>query len=240
MDDALAAAAAAGAAAATTIAAIPATGQAAVAAAVNPNPDPSRGGDVAATRELSPRAPRQARAGPGPVGEASRLAEAAQLGEPTRRPGFGTLPTDPPWEGVPVRGPVVRRPVVALPPDLLSDEDGNEPPPTDSDLDDAAVAGPPDVPTGPARSALLDERHPTRRSRWVAPRGAEALDDDADADAATAATADAATAGAAAGAARAAAGRPSTRGAAAAAPNADDGANATTGRRVRRRTGGDS
>jgi speckle-type POZ protein len=89
MDDALAAAAAAGAAAATTIAAIPATGQAAVAAAVNPNPDPSRGGDVAATRELSPRAPRQARAGPGPVGEASRLAEAAQLGEPTRRPGFG-------------------------------------------------------------------------------------------------------------------------------------------------------
>ena len=235
MDDALAAAAAAGAAAATTIAAIPATGQAAVAAAVNPNPDPSRGGDVAATRELSPRAPRQARAGPGPVGEASRLAEAAQLGEPTRRPGFGTLPTDPPWEGVPVRGPVVRRPVVALPPDLLSDEDGNEPPPTDSDLDDAAVAGPPDVPTGPARSALLDERHPTRRSRWVAPRGAEALDEDADADAATAG---AATAGAAAGAARAAAGRPSTRGAAAASP--DDSANATTGRRVRRRTGGDS
>ena len=48
-----------------------------------------------------------------------------------------------------------------------------------------------------------------------------------------------ATAGATAGGARAAAGRPSTRGAAATSP-ADDGANATTGRRVRRRTGGDA
>jgi hypothetical protein len=66
------------------------------------------------------------------------------LGEPTRRPGFvgrpspnpgqidafGTLPTDPPWEGVPVRGPVVRRPAAVLPPGALSDEYGNEPPPT--------------------------------------------------------------------------------------------------------------
>ena len=171
------------------------------------------------------------------------------MGEPTRRPGFvgrpnpnprqidayGRLPTDPLWEGVPVRAPAVRYPAAVLPPGALSDEDGDEPPPTDSDLDDAVAAGPPDVPTGPARSALLDERHPTRRSRWVAPRGAEALDEDAHA-----ATAGAATAGAAAGAARAAAGRPSTRGAAATSPNADDGANATTGRRVRRRTGGDA
>ena len=191
---------AAAAAAAATAAAFPASGQAAAAV---PVPDPTRGGVGAVVWEQNPRVPlpsvAAARASRGAVGVASGRAEPVQ--PPV------TVPADSPGDGVPARARVGVSDGV--------DNDGDELPPTDSDLDDAGVTIPPDARPGPARSALLDERHPTRRSRVrrIVSRGAagEPADD----------------AGANAGATEA-------------APDAEDGANATTGRRVRRRTGGES
>ena len=251
---------------AASAAAAAAAGQAAAAAAAaSPDPDPSRGDVVAATREQSPRVSRPA----GLASEASRRAESVRLGlsirPPTSRvgraPHWETMRAlDAAREGSGPVGPSSASPGDALggfdggipterlprlteraparsrrsPEDSHLDDDGDEPPPTDSDLDDVGAAIPPGAPRA---TAFLDARHPARRSRAAAPRGAAApIEDDAeDADEAAGAGARAA-----AGAARAAGARPATRGAGAASPDAEDGANATTGRRVRRRTGGEA
>ena len=255
---------------AASAAAAAAAGQAAAAAAAaSPDPDPSRGDVVAATREQSPRVSRPAglaseasrraesvrlglsirpptsrvgraphwetmrpldaaREGSGPVGPSSASPGDA-LGGPTPSGGIPTERLPRLTERAPARS---RR----SPEDSHLDDDGDEPPPTDSDLDDVGAAM--GIPPGaPRATAFLDARHPARRSRAAAPRGAAApIEDDAeDADEAAGAGARAA-----AGAARAAGARPATRGAGAASPDAEDGANATTGRRVRRRTGGEA
>ena len=243
-----------------------AAGQAAAAAAAaSPDPDPSRGDVVAATREQSPRVSRPA----GLASEASRRAAVARLGLSIRPPtsrvgraphwetmrpldaareGSGPASASPgdalggPDGGIPTADPRAPARSRRSPEDSHLDDDGDEPLPTDSDLDDVGAAIPPGAP--PA-TAFLDARHPARRSRAAAPRGAAApIEDDAeDADADEAAGAGARAAARAVGAGRAwraAGARPATRGAGAASPDAEDGANATTGRRVRRRTGGEA
>jgi len=251
---------------AASAAAAAAAGQAAAAAAASPDPDPSRGGDVAATRERSPRGVARPA---GLASDASQRATVARLGLSIRPPtsrvgraphwetmrpldaareGSGPASASPgdalggPDGGIPTADPRAPARSRRSPEDSHLDDDGDEPPPTDSDLDDVGAAIPPGAP--PA-TAFLDARHPARRSRAAAPRGAAApIEDDAeDADADEAAGAGARAAARAVGAGRAwraAGARPATRGAGAASPDAEDGANATTGRRVRRRTGGEA
>lgn len=242
-------------------AAAAAAGQA--AAAASPDPDPSRGGDVAATRERSPRGVARPA---GLASEASQRAAVARLGLSIRPPtsrvgraphwetmrpidaareGSGPASASPgdalggPDGGIPTADPRAPARSRRSPEDSHLDDDGDEPPPTDSDLDDVGAAIPPGAPPATA-TAFLDARHPARRSRAAAPRGAAApIEDDAeDADEAAGAAARAAVG--AGRALRAAGARPATRAAGAASPDAEDGANATTGRRVRRRTGGEA
>ena len=253
---------AASAAAAAAAGQAAAGGQAAAAAA-SPDPDPSRGGDVAATRERSPRGVARPA---GLASEASQRAAVSRLGLSIRPPtsrvgraphwetmrpldaareGSGPASASPgdalggPDGGIPTADPRAPARSRRSPEDSHLDDDGDEPPPTDSDLDDVGAAIPPGAPPATA-TAFLDARHPARRSRAAAPRGAAApIEDDAeDADEAAGAAARAAVG--AGRASRAAGARPATRGAGAASPDAEDGANATTGRRVRRRTGGEA